>query len=67
MTKHPPPPKLAFPDKDLPDKNPTQLRGVSLPYYHVIITGICPLVGHDRVRRLATDPVVMRSSPATGH
>ena len=21
----------------------------------------------DRVRRLATDPVVMRSSPATGH
>ena len=27
----------------------------------------CLLVWRDRARRLATDPVVMRSSPATGH
>ena len=28
---------------------------------------ICLPVWRDRVRRLATDPVVMRSNPATGH
>ena len=27
----------------------------------------CLLVWLDRVRHLATDPVVMRSSPVTGH
>ena len=27
----------------------------------------CLIVWRDRVRHLATDPVVMRSSPATGH
>ena len=30
-----------------------------------MFTSTC--VWRDKVRRLATDPVVMRSSPATGH
>ena len=30
-------------------------------------TIMCLPVWRDRVRRLTTDPVVMRSSPATGH
>ena len=34
---------------------------------HSYNTDICLLVWRDRVRRLATDPVVMRSIPATGH
>ena len=60
--------------KDLPNAKSSgldRLNGESLKYAHHLLSLLLSIgftcMWRDRVRRVATDPVVMRLSPATGH